>query len=106
MKKLSKEYGKPSIKISKRIVDSLTNYSWPGNVRELQQMIESVILLSEDGSFPEKLLPKGVLKTKAMVSLDRYGTLKDILEWVEKKKSSIRWTNADGTKPKPPKSWE
>lgn len=86
MKKLSKEYGKPSIKISKRIVDSLTNYSWPGNVRELQQMIESVILLSEDGSFPEKLLPKGVLKTKAMVSLDRYGTLKDILEWVEKKK--------------------
>jgi transcriptional regulator with PAS, ATPase and Fis domain len=86
MEKLSRECKKPPIKISKRSVDLFTDYSWPGNVRELQQMIESAILLSEDGSFPEKLLPKEALKTKSMVSLDRYGTLKDILDWVEKKK--------------------
>jgi Nif-specific regulatory protein len=86
MEKLSKEYRKPPVKISRRIVDLLTNYNWPGNVRELQQKIESAILLSEDGSFPEKLLPKEALKTKSLVSLDKYGTLKDILEWVEKKK--------------------
>ncbi len=86
MKTLSKEHKKPPIKISKRILDSLTNYSWPGNVRELQQKLESAMLLSEDGSFPEKVLPKEAMKTKALVNLDKYGTLKDILAWVEKKK--------------------
>jgi len=86
MEKLSRECKKPPVKINKRTMDLLTDYSWPGNVRELQQKIESAILLSEDGSFPEKLLPKEALKTKSLVSLDRYGTLKDILEWVEKKK--------------------
>jgi Nif-specific regulatory protein len=84
--KLSREYKKPPVIISQRILDFLTTYNWPGNVRELQQKLESAMLLSEDGSFPEKLLPKEVLKTKAIVSLDRYGTLKDILEFVEKKK--------------------
>jgi len=42
--------------------------------------------LSEDGSFPEKLLPKEVMKTKSMINLDRYGKLEEVLMWVEKKK--------------------
>lgn len=72
--------------MTKRIIDALKDYTWPGNVRELEHLIESATLLSEDGDFPEKLLPKEVRKTKSMISLDKYGKLQEVLNWVEKKK--------------------
>lgn len=86
LKKHSEDNRKPVIRISKRIIEQLKDYSWPGNVRELEHLIESAILLSEDGSFPEKLLSKEVNKDKSMINLDRYGKLKEVLTWVEKKK--------------------
>jgi transcriptional regulator of acetoin/glycerol metabolism len=49
-------------------------------------MIESAIVLSEDGAFPPKLLPQEVRKTESMINLDRYGKLQEVLDWIEKKK--------------------
>lgn len=84
--RFSKENNKPPLKLTKRIVEALRDYSWPGNVRELQHLIESATLLSEEGDFPEKLLPREVSKSKTLVNLDRYGKLQEVLDWVEKKK--------------------
>ncbi len=86
LEKHSRENNKPPIKFSKRTIELLKDYSWPGNVRELEHLMESSILLSDDGSFPERLLPREVMKTKSMVNLDRYGKLQEVLRWVEKKK--------------------
>jgi len=86
LRKFSEENSKPPIRLSKRIIDALKDYSWPGNVRELEHVIESAILLSEDGTFPEKLLPQEIWKTKTTINLDKYGKLKEVLGWVEKKK--------------------
>ena len=86
LKKHSEDNRKPVIRLTKRIIDLLKDHGWPGNVRELEHLIESAVLLSEDGSFPEKLLPQEANKTKSMINLDRYGKLKEVLTWVEKKK--------------------
>jgi Nif-specific regulatory protein len=86
LRKLSEDNNKPPIRLTNRIIVALKDYSWPGNVRELEHLIESAILLSEEGTFPEKLLPQEILKTRSMVSLDRYGKLEEVLNWVEKKK--------------------
>ena len=86
VRKFSGDNNKPPIRLSKRIIHALKNYSWPGNVRELEHLIESAILLSEDGTFPEKLLPQEIWKTKTMINLDKYGKLEEVLNWVEKKK--------------------
>jgi len=85
-RKLCKEHEKPPLRLGKKIVDVLKEHSWPGNVRELEHLIERAILLSDDGAFPEKLLPEGVQKVKTMVNLDRYGKLKEVLSLVEKRK--------------------
>jgi Nif-specific regulatory protein len=86
LKKFSKENNKPAIRLTKKIIVALQEYSWPGNVRELEHMIESAIVLSEDGAFQPNLLPQEVGKTESMINLDRYGKLQEVLDWVEKKK--------------------
>jgi Nif-specific regulatory protein len=86
LKKFSRENNKPAIRLTKKIIVALQEYSWPGNVRELEHMIESAIVLSEDGAFPPKLLPQEVRKTESMINLDRYGKLQEVLDWIEKKK--------------------
>ena len=43
----------------KRLID----YSWPGNVRELANMVERMILLSEDGKIGEEDLPRELAET-------------------------------------------
>lgn len=45
LKKYSK--GKPSIKITPEVMDSLMKFSWPGNIRELANVIQQMIVLCE-----------------------------------------------------------
>ena len=102
LRKFSEENSN-SVKVTKRIIDALREYSWPGNVRELEHLIESATLLSEDGSFPEKLLPKEARKTKTMISLDKYGKLEEVMSFVEKKKilyslDKNRWNQSKAAK--------
>ncbi|MCK4404522.1 MAG: sigma 54-interacting transcriptional regulator, partial [candidate division Zixibacteria bacterium] len=85
-KQFSKENNKPEIKVTKKTITALQNYSWPGNVRELEHLIESAMLLGENGKFPKELLPDEVQKGKGLVNLDKYGKLQEVLDWVEKKK--------------------
>ena len=85
-KKFSKENKKPEIRVTKKMISALQNYSWPGNVRELEHVIESATLLSNNGTFPLEFLPEEALEEKELVNLDKYGKLKEVLDWVERKK--------------------
>lgn len=84
--KFSKENSKPQIEVTRKIIAALQSHSWPGNVRELEHLIESATLLSESGEFPRELLPQEVRIGKELVNLDKYGKLREVLDWVEKKK--------------------
>lgn len=47
MSKYNKKY-KTNKKLSKHVIESLTQYPWPGNVRELQNFVERMIVTTEE----------------------------------------------------------
>jgi DNA-binding NtrC family response regulator len=47
-KKYATELGKPTPKFSERALQVLRQYQWPGNVRELENVIQRLIVMSED----------------------------------------------------------
>lgn len=42
------KYRKNDLKISKKALDYLSEYSWPGNIRELQNAIERAVIMADD----------------------------------------------------------
>ncbi|MHC9543900.1 MAG: sigma-54-dependent transcriptional regulator [Vulcanimicrobiota bacterium] len=46
--KFSREAGKASPRFSMKVLDALKQYSWPGNVRELENVIQQLIVLSDE----------------------------------------------------------
>ncbi len=54
--KFNKIYGK-NLTITKKLVETLTEYDWPGNVRQLQNTIERMVILSKSEKLDFKDLP-------------------------------------------------
>lgn len=48
MNKKSKDFRLPEKRIQDNAIKFLTNYSWPGNIRELENVIERILIGSED----------------------------------------------------------
>lgn len=46
--KYANEYHKPNIGIDGKVIEILLRYSWPGNVRELENIIQRMIIMSDD----------------------------------------------------------
>ncbi|MGB9599055.1 MAG: sigma-54-dependent transcriptional regulator [Myxococcota bacterium] len=71
--------------IKKRIQEGalkkLMDYSWPGNVRELKNVIESIVILSDD-IIEEKDLPEFIFEKDEIV---QQGTLKKTRDEIERK---------------------
>ena len=57
MQKLSPYYGNRQPKFSRPAVDILEKYSWPGNVRELENVVESILALTQVDEIMENELP-------------------------------------------------
>ena len=55
--KYNEAYGKDVRKMSRELLDLLTEYHWPGNVRELENCVERAVVLSQSGSITADLLP-------------------------------------------------
>ena len=56
-KRSENEMKKPIKKIEPAVIDFLQTYSYPGNVRELKNIIERLVVLSEDGVILRQALP-------------------------------------------------
>ncbi len=54
----SKKRKRENVRIDPEVVHLFMQYPWPGNVRELENLIERVIILSEDGLILPKDLPQ------------------------------------------------
>jgi DNA-binding NtrC family response regulator len=48
-----RDSGKENLRISKKAMDKLLDYSWPGNVRELQNVIHRTSIFSEENEIKE-----------------------------------------------------
>ncbi len=55
--KRSNERNKRNISFSKEVIEFLVNYSWPGNVRELQNLVERLVIMTDEPIVRLKDLP-------------------------------------------------
>ena len=53
----SRRVGKYIDHIPNEVADAFKSYSWPGNIRELQNVIERMVILSDDGVLANPLRP-------------------------------------------------
>ncbi len=70
--------------LSNTVIDYLIEYDWPGNIRELENLIERLVLTSDDYMITEENLPTK-MKTNIFQTPGKGDSLKDILENVERR---------------------
>ncbi|MCV2484567.1 sigma-54 dependent transcriptional regulator [Flavobacterium sp. SH_e] len=74
--KYSNEYNKPGITISEKVTEVLLRYNWPGNIRELENIIQRMIIMSDDlitlNQVPENLKYHIPISPEIMKSLKEY----------------------------------
>ena len=61
LNKFGREMKKENITVPENVRTLLENYSYPGNIRELKNLIERLLVLSEQGEIREEYLPPEVL---------------------------------------------
>ena len=69
IKKIGETHNKPEISISPEALKILEHYPWPGNVRELQNLIESLVIFSNENiiepyHLPDEIVEKSSYKTE------------------------------------------
>lgn len=60
----SNKRNEKSVKLTKEFLDFLTDYDWPGNVRELQNLVERLVILTDDGWLKISDLPGHMFEGK------------------------------------------
>jgi DNA-binding NtrC family response regulator len=62
--RISARLGKQVSGVTTRVLGALMRYEWPGNVRELENMLERMIILTEDEMIDFDLLPPEIVKDR------------------------------------------
>ena len=61
-KRAKEKYGFENLKIIREVVNVLSSYSFPGNVRELENLIERMVVLSDEKSLTLRDVPEYITK--------------------------------------------
>lgn len=78
----NKKYKKRTT-LSKQVVDLLLVYNWPGNVRELQNVIERLVITTDEECIGTHCLPENIVGTQP-VNPPRGVTLRQAMELLER----------------------
>ncbi|MCK5798868.1 MAG: sigma-54-dependent Fis family transcriptional regulator, partial [Deltaproteobacteria bacterium] len=89
---LCQENGFREKHVDPEVITQLQRHDWPGNVRELKNIIERVVIMSDDVIRPEDLPDYLTKASKPLVDLQRYGdrTLKEFKEEMEREFIRLR----------------
>jgi DNA-binding NtrC family response regulator len=58
----NEKYGKSITKLSPEVLKFFQNYDWPGNIRQFKNVLESMVILSQDDTLTINDLPEELLK--------------------------------------------
>jgi len=88
LRQLNKKYSFNKV-FAPEALNCMYEYSWPGNVRELKNIVERVVIMSEDDKIKRLDLPKNIIGASGMVvTLNRFEegiNLRETLDIVEAK---------------------
>ncbi len=85
VEKFAKKHGRATPKITPALLEALQDYHYPGNVRELENIIERLMVLSENGKLDVTFLPENMLKILPKVQSNE-PTLEDMVNEYRKRK--------------------
>jgi len=112
----ARENGLKEKPITPEALAVLSGFEWPGNVRELRNVIERLVILSEDsigvGDLPEEIVTEVARKNRperTMAALDlppetRTLPLRELRDLIERSTSCPSWMRTAGTFRAPPRS--
>ena len=86
VKMVCKEYGKPVKRVTPAAIKALQVLSWTGNIRELRNVIERLIILSEDSITEQDVInyvqPSSGNVNKMAEVFDRFDNVDDLKDYV------------------------
>ena len=90
--KLSKEkHGFENLKMSREVMNALSNYSFPGNVRELENLIERMVVLSDENSLTMEDVPDYITKPVQVFGSVKFELPPDSISLDEVEREIIRY---------------
>ncbi len=104
LKELSMQHGKEVFEVTSEVINTLLQYNWPGNVRELRNIIERLVVLSEERIITKDLLPKNLFQAQKSDEISTNQLLGSLTKDVERKKILETLKEVSGNKTKAAKA--
>ena len=82
LKEISERYHRNK-RLSSRAIDALLKYQWPGNVRELENLIERLVITTDNKCIDWEDMPDNILSNTSFLMSQR-ATLKEAIHNLEK----------------------
>jgi two-component system, NtrC family, nitrogen regulation response regulator NtrX len=84
LREFTTAYGRKPKELTPEAYRLLQEYHWPGNVRELRNMIERIVILNPQVRVDARHIPLNVTRKPAERPMDRFGSLAEVREAVER----------------------
>ena len=82
LEKYNKEFGKRITRVARDAMETLSSYPWPGNVRELENLIERIVVLSDNNTITKDRLPPEMHKKLIREHAEKFemGFIKQVMQ--------------------------
>jgi two-component system, NtrC family, nitrogen regulation response regulator NtrX len=84
LREFTTAYGRKPKELTPEAYRILEDYHWPGNVRELRNLIERIVILNPQVRVDARHIPLNVTRRPAERPMDRFGSLAEVREAVER----------------------
>jgi two-component system nitrogen regulation response regulator NtrX len=84
LREFTTAYGRKPKELTPEAYRILQDHHWPGNVRELRNMIERIVILNPQVRVDARHIPLNVSRRPAERPIDRFGSLAEVREAVER----------------------
>ncbi len=84
LREFTTAYGRKPKELTPEAYRILQEYHWPGNVRELRNLIERIVILNPQVRVDARHIPLNVTRRPAERPMDRFGSLAEVREAVER----------------------
>jgi two-component system nitrogen regulation response regulator NtrX len=84
LREFTTAYGRKPKELTPEAYRVLQDHHWPGNVRELRNLIERIVILNPQVRVDARHIPLNVTRRPAERPMDRFGSLAEVREAVER----------------------